>query len=42
VLNAAIKMAPSFTGSVVAINNEPAVRQMAGVRAVVRIPAMGQ
>jgi isoquinoline 1-oxidoreductase beta subunit len=38
-LNAAIKMAPSFTGSVVAINNEAEIRQMAGVRAIVRIAA---
>ena len=38
-LNAAIKMAPSFTGRVVRIKNEAEVLRMPGVRAVVRIPA---
>jgi len=39
-LNAAIRMAPSFTGRVVAIRNGAEVLQMPGVRAVVRIPAV--
>src|SRR5262245_53023515 len=38
-LNAAIKTAPSFTGRVVAIRNEPAILKMPGVHAVVQIPA---
>jgi isoquinoline 1-oxidoreductase subunit beta len=38
-LNAAIKMAPSFTGRVVAIKNEADILKMSGVHAVVRLPA---
>ena len=38
-LNAAIKMAPSFTGQVVAIKNEAEILKMPGVHAVVKIPA---
>ena len=36
-LNAAIKTAPSFTGQVVAINNEAEILKMPGVRAVVKL-----
>ena len=39
-LNGAIRMAPAFTGSVVAIRNEADVARMPGVRAIVRIPAI--
>jgi len=39
-LNAAIRMAPSFTGRVIAIHNEAAVLAMPGVRAIVKIPAV--
>jgi isoquinoline 1-oxidoreductase subunit beta len=39
-LNAAIRMAPSFTGSVRAIRNEAKILKMPGVRAVVRIAAV--
>jgi isoquinoline 1-oxidoreductase subunit beta len=39
-LNGAIRMAPSFTGSVVAIRNETDVSNMPGVRAIVKIPAV--
>ena len=39
-LNAAIKTAPSFTGQVVAINNEAEILRMPGVRAVVKLPAV--
>jgi mono/diheme cytochrome c family protein len=39
-LNGAIRMAPSFTGSVVAIRNETEVSNMPGVRAIVKIPAV--
>jgi len=38
-LNAAIKMAPSFTGRVIAVKNQADILEMPGVRAVVRIPA---
>jgi isoquinoline 1-oxidoreductase beta subunit len=37
-LNAAIKIAPSFTGRVVAIRNEAAILKMPGVHAVVKLP----
>jgi isoquinoline 1-oxidoreductase subunit beta len=40
-LNAAIKTAPSFTGRVVAVNNEADIVKMPGVRAIVRLPANG-
>jgi isoquinoline 1-oxidoreductase beta subunit len=39
-LNAAIKTAPSFTGQVIAIENEADIRRMPGVHAVVKLPAM--
>jgi isoquinoline 1-oxidoreductase subunit beta len=39
-LNGAIRMAPSFTGSVTAIRNEADILNMPGVRAVVKIPAV--
>jgi isoquinoline 1-oxidoreductase subunit beta len=39
-LNAAIRMAPSFTGQVVAIKNEADILKMSGVRAVVKIPVV--
>ncbi len=39
-LNGAIKTAPSFTGQVVAIKNEADILKMAGVHAVVKIPAL--
>jgi isoquinoline 1-oxidoreductase subunit beta len=39
-LNAAIKTAPSFTGSVVAIRNEAEILKRPGVHAVVRIAAV--
>ena len=39
-LNAAIRMAPSFTGAVVAIRNEAEILKRPGVHAVVRIPAV--
>jgi isoquinoline 1-oxidoreductase subunit beta len=39
-LNAAIRMAPSFTGRVVEVRNEAEVLTMPGVRAVVQIPAV--
>ena len=39
-LNGAIRMAPAFTGSVVAIRNEAEVARMPGVRAIVKIPAV--
>jgi isoquinoline 1-oxidoreductase subunit beta len=39
-LNAAIRMAPSFTGQVVAIKNEADLLKMSGVRAVVKIPVV--
>jgi isoquinoline 1-oxidoreductase beta subunit len=39
-LNAAIRTAPSFTGAVVAIRNEPKILKMPGVHAVVRIAAV--
>jgi isoquinoline 1-oxidoreductase subunit beta len=38
-LNAAIKTAPSFTGQVIAIKNEPDILKMPGVHAVVKLPA---
>jgi isoquinoline 1-oxidoreductase subunit beta len=38
-LAAAIKTAPSFTGQVVAIKNEADILKMAGVHAVVKLPA---
>jgi len=38
-LNAAIKMAPSFTGQVIAVKNQADILKMPGVRAMVRIPA---
>jgi isoquinoline 1-oxidoreductase subunit beta len=39
-LHAAIRSAPAFTGSLTAIRNEAEVLRMAGVRAVVRLPAV--
>jgi len=39
-LNAAIKTARSFTGQVTAIKNEADILKMAGVRAVVKLPAL--
>src|SRR5262249_19703877 len=39
-LNAAISMAPAFTGEVVAIKNEADILKMPGVRAVVKLPAV--
>ena len=39
-LNAAIRMAPSFTGAVVAIRNEAEILKRPGVHAVVRIAAV--
>ena len=39
-LNGAIRTAPSFTGQVVAIKNEADILKMAGVHAVVKIPAL--
>jgi isoquinoline 1-oxidoreductase beta subunit len=38
-LSAAIKTAPSFTGQVIAIRNEADILKMAGVHAVVKLPA---
>ena len=38
-LNAAIKMAPSFTGRVIGIKNEADILKMPGVHAVVKLPA---
>lgn len=37
-LNAAIRIAPAFTGTVVRVRNEPAVRSMPGVHRVVTLP----
>jgi isoquinoline 1-oxidoreductase beta subunit len=39
-LHAAIRSAPAFTGSLTAIRNEAEILGMAGVRAVVRLPAV--
>ena len=39
-LNAAISMAPAFTGEVIAIKNEADILEMPGVRAVVKLPAV--
>src|SRR5262249_23086137 len=39
-LNGAIRMAPAFTGRVIAIRNEAEIMKMPGVRAVVQIPAI--
>jgi isoquinoline 1-oxidoreductase subunit beta len=39
-LHAAIRSAPAFTGSLTAIRNEAEILRMAGVRAVVRLPAV--
>ena len=39
-LNAAIAMAPAFSGTVIAISNEAEILKMPGVRAVVKLPAV--